>query len=59
MKHLIYLILIVLTIYFEYKPTKTTTDTPVSGDEGDLSIEELKEEENTISETEEDSTNNQ
>ena len=40
-------------------PDQTTTDTPVSGDEGDLSIEELKEEESTISETEEDSTNNQ
>ena len=40
-------------------PDQTTTDTPVSGDEGDLSIEELKEEESTISETEEDSSNNQ
>jgi len=38
---------------------QTAADTSTADDEGDLSIEELKEEENTISETEEDSTNNQ
>ena len=38
---------------------QTAADTSAADEEGDLSIEELKEEENTISETEEDSTNNQ
>ncbi len=38
---------------------QTAADTSAADDEGDLSIEELKEEESTISETEEDSTNNQ
>ncbi len=39
--------------------TSTPTDTSTPEEEGDLSIEELKEAENTVSETEEDSTNNQ
>ena len=39
-----------------YGDERRTEIIPISGD---LSIEELKEEENTVSETEEDSTNNQ
>ena len=39
--------------------TPAPTDTSGPEEEGDLSIEELKEAENTVSETEEDSTNNQ
>ena len=38
---------------------QTPADTSVPEEEGDLSIEELKEEENSITETEEDPTNNQ
>ena len=38
---------------------QTPADTSVPEEEGDLSIEELKEEENSVSETEEDPTNNQ
>ncbi len=38
---------------------QTPADTSAPEEEGDLSIEELKEEENKVSETEEDSTNNQ
>ena len=40
-------------------PDQTAADSSTSEEEGDLSIEELKDEENKASETEEDSTNNQ
>jgi len=39
-------------------PEQATTDAPAA-EEGDVSIEDIKEEENTVSEAEEDSTNNQ
>ena len=39
-------------------PEQATTEAP-STEEGDVSIEDIKEEENTVSEAEEDSTNNQ
>ena len=39
-------------------PEQATTDAPAT-EEGDVSIEDIKEEENTVSEAEEDSTNNQ
>jgi len=39
-------------------PEQATTEAPAT-EEGDVSIEDIKEEENTVSEAEEDSTNNQ
>ena len=39
-------------------PEQATTDVPAT-EEGDVSIEDIKEEENTVSEAEEDATNNQ